>query len=633
MTHPRTILDVFAPPEGLVGHSAALVAMTATEDLLEDAMQRFTGLRAAQRAQLGAVVGFLMLDPHATPARKQVLRPDRVPGLLELQPRAVPTASLLHAKLALLAFAATRTGEPVHLRLAVLTANFTYASIKQQLELVWTVDVPLGETADAKDRSDIAAAAAFVEKLLVQRFHRGPQERRAGALGLTSRLHRLLEVSAELAPARGRSRFIHSLSEPLFDQVEDRFRREVRAPRNLLLCGSGFFEEATARAKKPEILARLERLDVLTTRAQCVVLAEPHGSGALAAWVRGGATDGWEVRLADDAAGLGRRLHAKFIYVAYLRDGHVSRGCLYIGSGNLSKRGLLTHGDLATGNIECAVVAAVPERMSADDVHERLFWKADLPPIDPMEWDPGSAEDDPETSDLIEVPPILSAMIEGAPERVLRFIWRDDVDHAARVEVRWTGADRVALAMGQQTLALGEGAAPTALTVRDAATGAEWIVAVVDPNGRVCWQPLRAETYEDALATLLDFPIRPAEAIDDDEQGDEFGGDAVAVRAQTGLAEANDAKSYALHAGAQLLDRVAALQQALPAEMLDDWIDHLDRALHGFPVVLVDAWRVHGVDVLEHLRARDLMPEAFSEEQRERYRELLTRAAMHWGAA
>jgi hypothetical protein len=44
MSDAETFLDVFDPPEGMVGHSAALVAMTGAEDFLEAAVQRFSKL-------------------------------------------------------------------------------------------------------------------------------------------------------------------------------------------------------------------------------------------------------------------------------------------------------------------------------------------------------------------------------------------------------------------------------------------------------------------------------------------------------------------------------------------------------------------------------------------------------------
>src|SRR4051794_4678074 len=100
-----TLLDAFTPPEGMVGHGAVLVAMTGEEDFLDELMQRFTRLRARQRSQLGLISTYLMLDPHSTPGRTGVFPPGRIPGFHEFSPRTVDPASLLHAKLGLLAFA------------------------------------------------------------------------------------------------------------------------------------------------------------------------------------------------------------------------------------------------------------------------------------------------------------------------------------------------------------------------------------------------------------------------------------------------------------------------------------------------------------------------------------------------
>ena len=184
----ETLIDVFAPPEGMVGHSAVLVAMTGTEDFLEDAVQRFTGLRPRQRAELGNLLVYLMLDGHASESRQQVFRPGQIPGLHEFQPRAVDQQSLVHAKVALLGFAASRTGHPIHLRFAVLTANYTYTSARHQLELVWVVDVPLDGTSRPEDRADVAAAGVFVATLLARRFHRDEQALPPKERKLTARL-------------------------------------------------------------------------------------------------------------------------------------------------------------------------------------------------------------------------------------------------------------------------------------------------------------------------------------------------------------------------------------------------------------------------------------------------------------
>lgn len=630
MKAPSTLLDLFDPPDGMVGHSAALVAMTATQDLLEEAMERFTGLRPEQRAQLGTVVAFLMLDPHTTASRKAALPPGSVPGLYELQPRPVSLASLLHAKLAILGFARTRTGAPVHIRVAVLTANLTYASVKQHLELAWVVDLPVDD-ADPQRRADVGAAASFVQELVARRFRRGEP-----GSALTARLDALLEVATSIAPTRPRSRFIHSLTEPLEKQIQRRFRDGVRSARNLLLCGSGFFENAGSGTAKPEVLGALEKLGVLTERPYRVLLADPYGAGALGAWASAGPTDGWKVQRAEDAfeRGRPRRLHAKFVYAGYLRDGHASNGCLYLGSGNLSKRGLRTHGELPSGNVECGVVIGVPERMGPDELRARLFWNDALPAIGATEWSSDGAveEDAPETEELISVPPILCATIEESPTPALRLTWRDDAPDALRAEIWWAGTEWIALEP-RQTRAPFD-VAPVAPRVRDALTGETWAIPLIDPRGRVCWEPPRAATYDEAIAVLLDFPIRPADAAEDeDDELDELGLDDDAASARAASSDAtSEAKSYALHAGAELLESVAALQQSLPTEMLDDWIDHLDRSLEALPGELVSEWAAHSVDVLAHLGSPALMPSSLSPDQRARYGDVLHRTRVRWGS-
>ena len=125
------------------------------------------------------------------------------------------------------------------------------------------------------------------------------------------------------------------------------------------------------RTRKPEVFAKLEDLGVFTANVRRVALVEPGEAGALATWAARGITEGWEIVRPSDALGLNRCLHAKFVYVGYLRDGHASNGGLYVGSGNLSRRGLLTSGAMTGGNVECGVVLPVSERLDGD--RDRAF--------------------------------------------------------------------------------------------------------------------------------------------------------------------------------------------------------------------------------------------------------------------
>lgn len=622
----ETLLDVFVPPEGMVGHSAALIAMTGAEDFLEDAMQRFTGLRPRQRAELGNVLVYLMLDGHASSSRRQVFPPGRIPGLHELQPRAVDAGSLLHAKVALLAFAPDRTGAPIHLRLAVLTANFTYTSARQQLELVWLVDVPLDGTARPEDRADAVAAGAFVETLLAQRFHRDEQSLAPKERKLTARLDVLLTAASSLATNR-RPRFIHSLDRPLYDQIRERFRSAIDKPRNLLLCGSGFYEGPSGKARKPAVFGKLEDLGVFTPKPYRVALVEPGEAGAVADWAREGDTDGWEIVRPYDSLDHARRLHAKFVYAGYLRDGYASNGWLYLGSGNLSRRGILSHGGMREGNVETGVVFEVAERFAPDDLERWLFWTQEhAEVVGEDEWAVGQIGDAPDAQPILLAPPILSATIETMPTRHLRLLWREDAA-TGRASVSWIGRDWFEVQRVDE-ISLEDDANPTALHVRDESDH-KWVVPVVDAAGRVGWQPPRFDTYPEALAALLDFPIRPAEATDDDDRDD---GDDGRFKGP-GVGEATtQEKSYVLHAAAELVEKVAALQAALPESMIDDWIDHLDRMFHAsFPETLIATWRAHRLDVFAHLREPELRSPHLTDKQRVRYFEVLDGAARAWG--
>ena len=153
---------------------------------------------------------------------------------------------------------------------------------------------------------------------------------------------------------------------------------------------------------------------------------------------------------------------------------------------------------------------------------------------------------------------------------------------------------------------------------------------VVDSAGHVCWQPQQFMTYDDALASLLDFPIRPAEATDD-EEGDDDSGNRTNGSRRSNRGDADDVKSYALYAAADLIERVSALQTALPDDMLDDWIEHLDRMFRAsFPETLVATWRDHGIDIFSHLRKPEFRPVGFNSAQRERYGEVLDGVVQAW---
>ena len=163
----ETLLDIFAPPEGMVGHSAALVAMTGAEDFLEDAVQRFTGLRPRQRAELGNTRARV---PDAgrsmrRSSRQEVFPPGRIPESPRVPARATSSLvrSCMRRSRCWRTAAPNRTrNTPVHPgRLAVLTANYTYTSARQRgSEVGWcgSSDLPLVGSTRVEDRADVAGS-------------------------------------------------------------------------------------------------------------------------------------------------------------------------------------------------------------------------------------------------------------------------------------------------------------------------------------------------------------------------------------------------------------------------------------------------------------------------------------------
>jgi hypothetical protein len=99
-----------------------------------------------------------------------------------------------------------------------------------------------------------------------------------------------------------------------------------------------------------------------------------------------------------------------------------------------------------------------------------------------------------------------------------------------------------------------------------------------------------------------------------------------------GQAQTQQAKGYALHEAAELIERVAALQSALPEGMFNDWLDHLDRMFRAsFPKDVIETWKKHRLNIFTHLKNKELCPAKWKDDQHRRYTELLDSLSTVWG--
>ena len=133
-------------------------------------MQRFTGLRPRQRAELGMVTTYLLLDGHASAARQGVLPPGACRGCTSSSRGRRLAGRLLHAKLA------SRLREEQNDRSRAPATRGPYSEFHVHVGEA-TVGTALGRGCPARTSGhprrigERAAGAAFIRELMARRFY------------------------------------------------------------------------------------------------------------------------------------------------------------------------------------------------------------------------------------------------------------------------------------------------------------------------------------------------------------------------------------------------------------------------------------------------------------------------------
>ncbi len=637
----KSLLDAFAPPPGLQGQVALLVSMSATRSFLEAAVRRFTGLSRERRASMGIPLAYLALDAHATEGRDAILSPLAVPSLIELAPLEAGRTRLLHAKLALLGFGRARIGEIEALRVVVTSGNWTDASARSQLELLWYAEVRCRSRndvagADPEDRADVAAAARFARRILDRYDAPPPSAHGPQAFG---RLHDLLERCEGVSPRGTAPRFIHSLEHPLIDPL----RKALRGRRglNVLMCGSGSFEQPrrSKGGKRPRMPEALLAIECTVPGAKWdlqSVTVEPAAAGAIEEWAPYADEDEWTLQAPLDPIRkrAPRALHAKFIFIGHAASGRVHRGLLYLGSGNLTRRGLLLAGP--AGNIECGVLLDVRGPRKLGEIREALFTSGNK--LRQEDLTPAVApEDEPsQIGALVEAPPVRAACLrEDAVGTYLELHWREGAKGRFKVDLGADGLDEVVA--GAEVLRLPLGVVPAFIRIKSGPRAPQWTVAIESDVNRVGAVAERAEDFDDALTRILDFPAPfDASGAEEDESEwepeDQDGKqpkepqDADAGKRTTPNRLAEEIGEYPLQKAMLFLDRVGSHQAGLEQYLVDDWLHHLEGALRcNFKPEDVQGWRGVGIPFRAALLAPGFMPPEMTDAQRVKYRDIVRR--------
>ncbi|MGN7979992.1 hypothetical protein [Burkholderia sp. 22313] len=622
-----SLAQLFDAPDDFLGHFGWLCGYAADPAFLNDALERFTGQTSARRAAGGRIALAMMLDPG-----NPLITAVDVPGLIHLPMRRdVPRPfRLLHAKVALLGFRHQDDASRWCVRLIVSTGNWTRETLEDSLDLVWSIDVAGDMLANRDDDTKTACADVRAAWRMIARLEPHFDARIFAAIGgalpgesahADRQLRGWIE-QCEQAAGRARPRFLDNWDKSLLTQLPVFAERATGgAACNRLAMGSGFFESVSAGASGApptllRIIAELKRTGRITANCRIDVFVNPDACQAVAGAVAALAAHGVTVRHAHapeavfgTAANERRTLHAKFLFAANERNG--SNACtsawLYLGSGNLTKPGLLSPVSAHGGNLEAGVVFAVDElqwearrgvppgrvlgnvlpvqRSACVGINQTLTPGADMPerpdecmaaPVAWLTWcDAGPAG----PGRLTPAEPMDGLDVigpAGAPcdRRADAFVWPGD--RPRQVEVRWVDAD-------------GPGRAT---------------VPVLDEFGRVAATPLTTLDVDEIWWQLASFPMAP-----DDDVPDRFGeGFDPAPTVAPGVAPA-DGRTYPIRRMMELVENIAQRQTAVDVADWHAWCSRLEQTLaRAADSAGVAAFAELGLNPLSPLRAAPFRP-------------------------
>lgn len=562
----NSLSGLFAPPEGMRGTHLLICGMTAQTGVLNRILDAFTGEVEHARRMHPHLHGLLLLD-----ASQPMLPLSAMPRLFHVPPPEPgqwrSRTSLLHAKVALLGFSNEKFGATTLFRLIVSTGNWTSESFFPggQIDMVWTTEgTPTKRGASWKD---CASAYGFFRRLLedLYRFNH------AALPGATDWFDEWDAKFAQDNPRRG-PHFIHSLDNHLFNEIKAKFPRDGYGT---LVAGSGFYETG-APTDIPDVLARIGTLKDRKL-SECFLVVNPCRAGAVASWLKHDKEPCWTpCKPVDPVARRGQQrttLHAKFIAALY-GGNHIR--AMYLGSGNLTRKGLLSRARLAAsgssekhkekvGNIEAGVVFEPVSQ--PEDAWRALACGEELRRV--SQFEAGDNEPSPEPG---TPPPIVLFRQDGnrlIPE------WAEGA-----VAAQWEDAGTWRVLRKREALDCGDRVPPMVHVRRDT-DQQPYEIPVITADGSFGRLPGVPMSGVDVINAINDFP-RITGLASDDEDGqddDDTPGDKDPANPRKPPAKANHgsgrASKYPLKTMMTMIEAIADRNQSISKEQFPVWLSLL----------------------------------------------------------
>lgn len=372
----QSFLSLFDPPnENLIGLVGFLSSYSSTNDFLELALERFAKKGLDSIGSRGDFHIAIAID-------KGKSQMSHIPGIYQmLRKPNTGKFDLLHAKVGILTFGKSKHSEIDHIRCFVLTGNLTRGGTRDNLDLVWVLDLDLNKSKlELSDKADVSKIFKFFTGL--QEFYTLPQETKS-KFNLLSNIINSWKLSTKDLET---SRFITNIgsNKSIFDIIYN-YYQNLKSPtkHNLLICGSGFYENQKDEFDKLDVFDKIEK-DLCNSECFVkskpiegyIVINHPKDTGKFKSINFDSKRVKWAVHKSKDLSCVPQEQerkfhHAKYIFSGHLRNGNFSNSVLYLGSANLTKKGMLYPLTNSMSNVEAGVIINI-ESINDDELYTAL---------------------------------------------------------------------------------------------------------------------------------------------------------------------------------------------------------------------------------------------------------------------
>lgn len=613
----ESLLQVFEPPEGYFGQVCICCALSADQIFMEEALSRFIGRYD------GTPCIYLMLDKT-----KAMLNASMLLGLVQLQAKSNKSIRIQHAKVALMQFGKSRCSRKLKLandtvwRLVVSTGNWTIESACRNIEMVWKADLYAGDTKiNSQLLADLFSAYDFLMKLRKNYVCNKDLWRRAEMLGDC-----LIQFKDErLIKKMPSSRFISTIDgNPLMGTIVEKLKQDG-VKRNFIQLGSGFYEKGED-VKKPEIIRQLE--SNITKLKYKKIIVNKKSANQLAYWEKR-YWDGWELfgvkeplKIKDNDSDSRRDfLHAKYICLGHMVKKGLTDCKFYIGSGNLTKMGLLSaYGRTpfggGGGNLEAGIVVDVtPECAKKMLIHGDAIKNSNFLEMS-------------QESDDYQIPvPVCPINAFELNNNMLRPIWNspNDIENVRIPCIILTNVGEQDLFPLKDESFLYPESRPVYIMVKW--QGFDYWVPVLTADGNMPLPVTKVNSVEDLLEAIAEFPDR--QDLDDVETDVE----------DNPPLEGHEKKFYdkiqqevfPIQLSMKLIEGIAKCNESKNDDIIDDWIDVLERYMDAIPQTEVAKLKRMKINFLNVLTAKGFSPPL--EKERSHWNAFIKRMSEKWGMA